>query len=252
MKIVAINGSHRGERGFTQFLLEKLAVGAYEAGAEVEIVVLARHQINQCTGCQICHTDGSYLECVYGDGDDVKSIFDRMRKADILIFATPVYLFGISSLLKRFLERINSTGDSDRLRVSKSGLVFHHIDRELCSKPFALLVTCDNLEDETPRSVISYFTAYSRFMDAPIVGTLIRKNGVLVGHGKSSELEQKYPRIQGVYEAYMQAGRELATSGRISGKTMWRANRHILDVPLLGLLLKLKPIKGKMIERAKI
>ena len=252
MKILAINASHRGDRGFTQFLLEKLATGAREAGADVEIVVLAQNKISQCTGCQVCHTEKSYLKCVYEDKDDVRSIFDRMRKADLLVFATPVYVFGMSGLLKRFLDRINSTGDSSQLKVAKSGLFFHHIDSELCSKPFVLLVTCDNLEDETSRSVVSYFTAYSRFMDAPVVGTLIRKSGKLVGHGKSLELEEKYHRIKGVYEAYVQAGRELATAGRITGKTVKRANRQIIDVPFLDILLKLKPFKRKMIEKAKI
>ena len=252
MKIVAINASHRGDRGFTQFLLEKLAAGAHEAGADVEIVALTQYKISQCTGCQACHTEKSYLKCVYDDKDDVRSIFDRMRKADLLVFATPVYVFGMSGLLKRFLDRINSTGDSNQLKVTKSGLFFHHIDSDLCSKPFALLVTCDNLEDETSNSLVSYFTAYSRFMDAPLVGTLIRKSGKLVGHGKSPELELKYPRINDVYEAYVQAGRELATVGRISGRTMKRANRQIIGVPFLDILLKLKLLKSKMIEKAKI
>lgn len=92
MKIVAINASHRGDRGFTQFLLEKLAAGIQEAGAVIDIIVLAQYEINQCTGCQVCHTEKSYLKCIYEDRDDVKSIFDRMRKADLLIFATPTYV----------------------------------------------------------------------------------------------------------------------------------------------------------------
>lgn len=252
MKILAINGSHRGDRGFTQFLLEKLAAGAREVGADFEIIVLAQHKISQCTGCQACHTEKSYLKCIYDDKDDVKAIFDRMRQADLLVFATPVYVFGMSSLLKRFLDRINSTGDSNQLKVTRSGLFFHHIDAELCSKPFALLVTCDNLEDETSRSVVEYFKTYSRFMDAPFVGTLIRKSGKLAGHGKSPDLERKYPRIKDVYEAYTQAGIELATVGRIKSKTAKRANRQIIDVPFIDLLLKLKPLKGGMIKKAKM
>lgn len=252
MKIVAINASHRGDRGFTQFLLEKLAAGAREAGAEVEIVVLAQYKISQCTGCQVCHTGKSYLRCIYEEKDDVKAIFDRMRRADLLVFATPVYVFGMSGLLKRFLDRVNSTGDSSQLKVTKSGLFFHHIDPELCSKPFALLVTCDNLEAETSRSVIEYFKTYSRFMDAPFIGTLIRKSGGLVGHGKVPELEQKYTLIKDVYASYIQAGRELATRGRISRGTERRANRQIIGVPFLDVLLKLNPLKSKMLEKARL
>lgn len=93
--------------------------------------------------------------------------------------------------MKRLLDRINSTGDSSQLKLTKSGLIFHHIDGELCSKPFVLLVACDNLEDETSHSIVEYFNVYSQFMDASLAGMLIRKSGKLVGYGKSPELEQK-------------------------------------------------------------
>ncbi|MCX5806271.1 MAG: flavodoxin family protein [Proteobacteria bacterium] len=252
MKITAINASHRGDEGFTHFLINKIATGAAQQGALFETVVLTKHRINRCIGCQACHTEKSYLKCIYEDKDDVKEIFDKMREADILIFATPVYLFNMSGLLKIFLDRINSTGDSCKLQLSKSGLFFHHIDHELCSKPLVLLVCCDNLEDETPKNVISYFRTYSKFMDAPIVGTLVRKSGKLIGHGKSSEKEKQYPKIYDVYEAFQQAGKDLATTGRISPKTQKRANQHIINIPsVFNILMKFRPFKKRAIEKAK-
>lgn len=50
----------------------------------------------------------------------------------------------------------------------------------------------------------------------------------------------------------MQAGRELAIKGSISGKTAKRANQQIIEVPFLNILLKIKPLKSKMIKKAKI
>jgi multimeric flavodoxin WrbA len=252
MKITAINASHRGEEGFTHFLIDKIASGAVQEGASFETIVLTKHKINRCTGCQVCHTEKSYLKCIYEDQDDVKKIFDKMREADILIFATPVYIFSMSGLLKIFLDRIYSTGDSGKLQLSKSGLFFHHTDQKLCSKPFALLVCCDNLEDETPKNVISYFRTFSKFMDAPIVGTLIRKSGKLIGHGKSSGKEKQYPKIYDVYEAFQQAGKDLATAGRISSKTQSRANQHIINIPpVMNILMKFRPFKKRAIEKAR-
>lgn len=252
MKIVAINASHRGDKGFTQFLLDKIANGAMQEGASFKTIVLAGHKINHCIGCQVCHTEKSYLKCIYEEKDDVKEIFAKMREADLILFATPVYLFSMSGLLKVFLDRITATGDSGKVQLSKSGLFFHHIDHELCSKPFALLVCCDNLEDETPRNVISYFKTYSKFMDAPMVGTLVRKLGKLVGHGKSPEKEKQYPKIYAVYEAFQQAGRELATLGKIRPKTQNRTNQQIINgPPFLSLLLKFRPFKERAIERVK-
>jgi multimeric flavodoxin WrbA len=252
VKIVAINASHRGDKGFTQFLIDKVAAGATQEGASFETLVLSKHKINPCIGCQVCHTGQNYLKCIYEDKDDVKGIFDKMREADIIIFATPVYLFNMSGLLKVFLDRINSTGDSGKLQLSKSGLFFHHIDRELCSKPFILLVCCDNIEDETPKNVISYFRTYSKFMDAPMVGTLVRTSGKLIGHGKSLKKEKEFPKIYDVYEAFQQAGRDLATLGKIHPKTQTRTNQQIISIPpLLNLLMKFRPFKKRAIEKAK-
>jgi hypothetical protein len=60
-------------------------------------------------------------------------------------------------------------------------------------------------------------------MDAPQVGVLVRNGGRLSGHGKDPEREKRVPRIFDVYEAYEQAGRELATEGHIRRSTEWRA-----------------------------
>lgn len=54
MKILALNGSHRGTRGHTQVLLERLAEGARAVGGDFEIVVLADLQIKACRACQTC------------------------------------------------------------------------------------------------------------------------------------------------------------------------------------------------------
>ena len=252
MKIVAINGSHRGDKGFTHFLINKVATGATQEGASFETIDLSKHKINRCIGCQMCHTEKSFLKCIYEGEDDVKEIFDKIRRADTLIFATPIYLFNMSGLLKVFLDRINSTGDSGKLQMSKSGLFFHHIDHELCSKPFVLLVCCDNMEDETPKNVISYFRTYSKFMDAPMVGTIVRKSGKLIGHGQSPEKERRYPKIYDVYDALQQAGRDLAIIGKIHSKTQNRTNQHIIDIPpMLNILMKFRPFKKRALEKAK-
>ena len=79
MKIIAINGSHRGENGYTEFLLNKLFQGAQEAGADCEIIHLAKMKMNRCTGCQHCHNEDSLFHCIYENKDDVLSIFNRMR-----------------------------------------------------------------------------------------------------------------------------------------------------------------------------
>lgn len=251
MRILAINSSYRGNKGHTHFLIEKLFQGAKESGAECEVVTLSKNKINMCKACNICQSEKHYLRCVYDEKDDVKSTFSKMEKSNIIIFATPVYIFGISGLMKIFLDRIYSTSDVNDIRVSKSKLMFHHINHSICSKPFVTLICCDNLEDETPKNILSYFKSYSQFMDAPQVGTLIRNAGVLTGQGKDLKKEGKFPKIYEVYEAYKQAGRELAEYGKITGKTEKKANQEIIPVPFFKIIKNLKPLKGKFVEVAK-
>lgn len=252
MKIIAINASHRGDKGHTHFLIEKLFQGAAAAGAEGEVVTLAKLKINRCLSCGRCHTEKHRLQCVYDGKDDVRTIFQKMAEADVIIYATPVYVFSMSGLLKTFLERMYAMGDIHDLRLSESGLMFHHIDRSISSKPFVVLVCCDNLEAETPKNVLAYFETFSRFMDAPQIGVLVRNGGGLSGHGKDAESEKKVPKIYKVYEAYEQAGRELATEGHIRRATQRQANQEIIPVPMFGLLKRLpfRFIKSKFVERA--
>lgn len=253
LKILAINSSHRGERGYTRFLINKLFHGAAEAGANCEAVELAKLKIYRCLGCEQCHSEKSFLRCVYDDKDDVRMVFDKMAAADLIIFATPVYVFGMSGLMKTFLDRINAAGDVSELRFTQSGLMFHHVNPEICSKPLVSLVCCDNLEKETPKNALAYFRTYSRFMDAPLVGELVRNCGRLSGHGDQPEREARFPKIQESWTAFEQAGRELAAEGKIRRSTQRKANQDILPVPFFDLLkrLPLEPVKRKIIEQAR-
>lgn len=252
MKILAINGSHRGGKGHTQFLIDRLFQGAAAVGAACECVCLADMRINRCLACGRCHDDDHYLRCVYDEKDDVRSIFRKMAEADLIVYATPVYVFGMSGLLKTFLDRLYGTGNTFDLRLSESGLMFHHIDRAICSKPFVALVCCDNLEALTPHNVLDYFKGFSKFMDAPQVGVLVRNGGRLAGHGRDPARLVAFPRLRASYEAYEQAGRELATEGRIHRLTQRRANQEIIPVPLFGMLkrLPLRWLKERFIENA--
>ena len=258
MKIVAINGSHRGEQGYTQFLLNLIKEGVEEAGAEFETIVLAKETVNICRGCRVCQTPKHYLRCVYDQNDDVLKLFDVMRSADFIIFATPIYIFNMTGLMKIFLERITSTADSAIHTISGNGLFFHHIDKTLVSKPFLLLTCQDNIEDETNKNVVSYFKTFSKFLDAPFIGVINRKLGGLIKHGKDKEAESKYPEIINIYKAIKNCGKEIAENGIITKKTLTEANKNILKMPIIvEKLLKFeffrnnKIIMGKIFKKAK-
>jgi multimeric flavodoxin WrbA len=243
MKILALNGSYRGKTGNTQWLLDKIAEGATAAGAEFETVVLAEQRIIRCAGCETCHTAEHYLQCIYENEDDVKAILDRMKAADILVYATPVYVFNLSGLMKTFLERLNSTVGTDALCVTDSGLFFGRVDKAFHSKPFVILTCCGNVEAETAKNVVSYFKTFAKFLDAPIVGVLVRKSIGAMEEAKIVGVKPLKPVITDVANAFIQAGRELATQGKITAGTQRKANQHILGIPFLDWLMKFRLFK---------
>ncbi|MBU1878418.1 MAG: flavodoxin family protein [Chloroflexi bacterium] len=243
MRILAVNASHRGDKGHTRAFIDRLFAGATAAGADCEVVTLARLKINRCLACAKCQTTHPG-RCVWDDKDDVRAVFDQMAQADILVYGTPVYIFAMSGLLKTFLDRLYARGVNTDMRLSNSGLVFHGIDRAVCSKPFVSLVVCANVENETPRNAIAYFRTYARFMDAPHVGELLRNATTMLG---SDDAEHQFPRLVQVYAAYAQAGRELATEGRIRRATQRQANQEIAPVPFFGLLKRFRPVKQRII-----
>lgn len=260
MKIVAINASHRGDKGYTRFLIDLLFQGASEAGAECEVVTLARMRLNRCLACDACQQNirlpidpASFTpRCAWNEKDDVQRIFAKMAAADLLIYATPIQVFHISGLMKLFLDRLYAAGSSADLCLSQAGLMFHFVDHRIVSKPFIPLICFDNFEAETSRNAVAYFRTFSRFMDAPLAGELVRNGGALAGHGKDALAAERFPRIQEVYAAYREAGRELARYGRICKSTQRRANQEIVPIPLFFLWkrIPLQSVKRMFLHQA--
>lgn len=100
-KVLVVAGSPRKNANST-ILACSIAQGAEDAGAEVEILRLAELTIKPCRGCYRC----AHLEnkgCV--QQDDMQLIYPKIKEADALILATPIYFFNMSGQLKIFLDR---------------------------------------------------------------------------------------------------------------------------------------------------
>ncbi|MFA4825040.1 MAG: flavodoxin family protein [Methanoregula sp.] len=101
MKILAIHGSPRTIRSTTRKLTTFVLEGAAEAGAETEMIDLCDFRITPCTACEGCSFNGI---CVYED--DVPIIVERMKEADGIVFASPVYIDNVSGQMKIFFDRL--------------------------------------------------------------------------------------------------------------------------------------------------
>ena len=101
MKILAISGSPHTTRSTTRKLASFVLEGAAGAGAETEIIDLCDFRVTPCTACEGCSFNGI---CVYED--DVPAVVERMKEADGVVFASPVYIDNISGQMKIFFDRL--------------------------------------------------------------------------------------------------------------------------------------------------
>lgn len=83
-------------------LAEAFYKGAAESGHLTKKIDLHNKKINFCTGCLSCQKK---KKCHISD--DVALIIDEMKRSDVIVFASPVYFYGISGQLKTMLDRTN-------------------------------------------------------------------------------------------------------------------------------------------------
>ena len=101
MKILAIHGSPRTIRSTTRQLTQFVLEGGAESGAETELIDLCDLRVNPCTACEGCSFNGI---CVFED--DIPWLVDRMKGADGIVFASPVYIDNVSGQMKIFFDRL--------------------------------------------------------------------------------------------------------------------------------------------------
>ena len=100
MRILAVNASHRGHRGHTGFLIDRIFAGARAGGAECEEATLSSLRVEPCRACDRCQRKDLAAGCVLDGRDDVPQLFARRAAADLVSWATPGYIFGLSSRLQ--------------------------------------------------------------------------------------------------------------------------------------------------------
>lgn len=99
-KVVGIISSPR-HNGNTATLVREGLRGAESEGACVREVFLPKCNVNFCTGCFRCLTDG---ECYFAD--DFKKIRDLLYGADGILLGSPTYCGTYNALMKNCFERL--------------------------------------------------------------------------------------------------------------------------------------------------
>src|SRR4030042_2759120 len=105
MKIVVISGSKNRE-GKTAQAIEAIRKGIAGAGSDSDCIFLAEYNLEKCRQCNpdgwgICRSEH---RCIIED--DFTGIAAKIKAADVVVFATPVYFRDLSESMRGFLDRL--------------------------------------------------------------------------------------------------------------------------------------------------
>lgn len=105
MRALMISGS-RNPKGQTARAAGAVLEGFAGAGGETERIFLPTMSIERCRQCDergwgTCRTEGHC--CIE---DDMDAIVEKIRQADALVFATPVYYSDLSESMRAFTDRL--------------------------------------------------------------------------------------------------------------------------------------------------
>lgn len=108
MKKVLVLSTSLRKNSNSEILAMEFAAGAKEAGNDVEFLSLSGRKIGFCVGCLACQKTE---KCVIRD--DAPEITEKIKAADVLAFATPVYYYEMCGQMKTLLDRCNPLFPSD-------------------------------------------------------------------------------------------------------------------------------------------
>lgn len=100
MKNILIIQCGGRSKGNTAQLVEHFIKGTEEAGHKTELVSLLKNEVKGCLGCNACRYGKPCIQ-----KDSFNEIVPKIKNADCIVFASPLYFWTVSAKLKAFIER---------------------------------------------------------------------------------------------------------------------------------------------------
>ena len=220
MKVFAINGSPKIDDSNTSVILNPFLDGMKEAGADVDIVHAKKLKINPCLGCAACifKTPG---QCV--QKDDMGDLFLRLFTADIIVWATPVYLAGPTAQLKAIIDRtFVGAGFNPGYEIRNGHQRLKRVDGFVPSK-LVLVSSCGYHEMESFDSLLNWVDSLVKMDLFELVGALLRPHANVLNPLFPAKFD-----IDEIITAAKDAGTQLITEGKILDETLSKVSQDFL------------------------
>ncbi len=218
MKALAFNGSPKMDKGNTALILGPFLQGMQEAGAAVELFYTKQLDIRPCQGefnCWLktpgkCHQE-----------DDMQMLHPKLREASIWVFATPLYVWGVSGPLKNLMDRMIPL--IEPYVELHNGHCSHPLRQGTTRAKIVLVSSCGFWEADNFHPMLVQIETLCNIIGFEFAGALLRPHG----HALAPMLDAGAP-VQDVLQAAREAGQQLVTDGRIPLTCQQAVGRELL------------------------
>lgn len=228
--VFAVNGSPRRGKGNTAALLASFLQGMEDAGAGTDLVYPDDFKIKPCICSQIVCWNETPGECCIQD--DMQQLYPRMKAAEILVLASPVYI-PLPGAMQNFINRLMPLMDPAIKRVHE-GRTRIQMHRDVHIRCIAMVITSGWWEKENCDTVLRIGRELAADAGIEFAGALLRP------HFDSMKADSEYtPAGSAVLEAARLAGTDLIRTGKIRQETLEAVSR-----PLVGFEEYVHPKMG--------
>lgn len=216
MNVLAINGSPRGKQGNTEKILENFMLGAQQAGAQIETIYLNKKKIAHCKGCFNCWTKTPGV-CVHKD--DMAELLEKLKGADIKVFATPLYYFTVTGMMKDFMDRMLPLANPEMY----SGEIRDGHTARFARKTPAKTVLISNCGFPGAYNFSGLLETFRVLTQGQLAAAILRSQGGILSSPEAAELLAPF------FSAVRDAGKQVIEDGAILPETQAKLEVDLID-----------------------
>jgi len=222
MKVLAINGSPMKDKGNTAAILTPFLDGMREAGAEIELFYIKNLKIKPCQGEFNCWFK-TPAECF--QKDDMQTLLPKFSQADLWVFATPLYVDGMSGPMKNLLDRLIPL--LEPFLELRDGHGRHPLRKGVKRGKVVLVSNCGLWESDNFDPLVAHVAAACKNLNREFAGAVLRPNGPIL----TAMAEMGAP-ADDVLEAAKNAGHQLVKDGRMQTETLEVIGRELIPLEM--------------------
>jgi len=219
MKVIAINGSPRMEKGYTALILNSFNHGMMDAGSEVELFYTRRLKVKPCTcGEMYCWYKKPGECCIK---DDMQLLYPQLEEADILILATPVYI-PLPGEMQNFINRLCPL--INPILENREGRTRARFHKQVKIRKIVLVSTGGWWEKANFETVVRISEELAKDASVEFAGAVLRPHAFLMK--KKGKLTKDG---EAVLNMVKRAGNELIKKGRMNKETLEAISRPLIS-----------------------